>query len=242
MRSIWSSGIASSVVAPDDDEPARKPSISTSVCPRFAPRSSAPDTEPGPPFCTISTPGCRCSNSARLCTPLRRISSVPITVTSASTSAIGCDARAAVTTTGSSAAAPGNAPCAVAALAATSRNDDNRTRRRVQGDIGRDKGTSAWRRASPHGHGSMEQRSPIRFPTEVAVGRLQAGLRACRSCPRWPSHPEADSGALRGGPHRLTVAGAAAAFARRVPPFARHRIPVSPAAEDARDGHLLARL
>ena len=77
MRSIWSRGIASSVVEPADDEPTRSPSINTSVWPRLAPRSNAPDTEPGPPFCTISKPGCRCSSSARLCTPLRRISSAP---------------------------------------------------------------------------------------------------------------------------------------------------------------------
>ena len=93
MRSIWSSGIASSEVAPTDDEPTRKPSISTSVCPRLAPRRNAPDVEPGPPFIVISTPGWRCRSSVRLCAPLRMISSRPITVTSARRSAMGCCLR-----------------------------------------------------------------------------------------------------------------------------------------------------
>ena len=68
------------------------PSISTSVCPRLAPRRNIPESEPGPPFCVISTPGWRCRSSVRLCAPARAISAAPMTVMSASTSAIGCDA------------------------------------------------------------------------------------------------------------------------------------------------------
>ena len=66
---------------------------------------NTPVVAPGPPFCTISRPGWRESSAARLSAPLRAISSGPMTVTSATRSAIDCGARAAVTTTGSSVAA-----------------------------------------------------------------------------------------------------------------------------------------
>ena len=97
MRSTWSSGMASSDVAPALDEAILMPSISTSVWPRFAPRRKIPDSEPGPPFWVISTAGWRCRSSVRLCAPARAISAAPITVTSARTSAIGCEPRDAVT-------------------------------------------------------------------------------------------------------------------------------------------------
>ena len=57
MRSIWSSGTASSDGAPTLADDTRRPSISSSVWPRFAPRMNTPDVEPGPPFMMISTPG-----------------------------------------------------------------------------------------------------------------------------------------------------------------------------------------
>ncbi len=222
MWSIWSSGIASSVVAPADDDPARRPSISTSVWPRLAPRRSAPDTEPGPPFFTISTPGCRCSSSARLCTPLRRISSPPITVTSASTSAIGCDARAAVTTIGSSVVGRGCALCAWHGTAAAhvhrKRNACDRALEKSGTDIGalrvapciparqwvdeKRGGHRTCRSARPSHERKVRAsggapaaaatpsalRSPIRHPRHPwTPGRVQAGLRARRSCP--PAFP-----------------------------------------------------
>ena len=83
MRSICSSGIASSVVAPVVDDEMRRPSTSTSVWFAFAPRMNAPLTPARPPFIVISTPGWRCSSCARLSAPLRAISSALITVTSA---------------------------------------------------------------------------------------------------------------------------------------------------------------
>jgi hypothetical protein len=45
------------------DEATRRPSTNTSVCALFDPRRNTPDTAPGPPFCTISTPGWRASRS-----------------------------------------------------------------------------------------------------------------------------------------------------------------------------------
>ncbi len=93
MRSTWSSGMASSAVAPTDDDPTRRPSINTSVWPALAPRRNAPDVAPAPPLIVTSTPGCRWSSCGRLCAPLRRISSAWMTVRSASRSEIGCGVR-----------------------------------------------------------------------------------------------------------------------------------------------------
>jgi len=53
-------------VAPALDDATRTPSISTSVWPRFAPRNSALDTDPGPPFWKTLHAGWRCRSSARL--------------------------------------------------------------------------------------------------------------------------------------------------------------------------------
>jgi hypothetical protein len=99
MRSTWSSGIASSEVAPVEDEPTRRPSTRTRVWPALAPRMKTADVLPGPPLMLTSTPGWRCRSCGTLCAALRRISSSPITVTSASRSAMGCGVRDAVTTT-----------------------------------------------------------------------------------------------------------------------------------------------
>ena len=110
MRSIWSSGIASIAAAPEDADAIRSPSMSTSVWAALAPRRKMPDVPPGPPFWTISTPLWRCRSSARLCAPLRRISSESMTVTSARRSVTRCGMRDAVTATRSMGSATDCAP------------------------------------------------------------------------------------------------------------------------------------
>ena len=154
MRSIWSSGIASSDVAPRRRRADAQRRRSARASGRGSRRAGTRRTcAPGPPFCTISTPGCRCSSSARLCAPPRAISSAPITVTSASSSGIGCGFRDAVTTTGSSAAAFGaGAGCALpragderAASRRRSRRRAGGARRRGAGGMhGRHRQISAW--------------------------------------------------------------------------------------------------
>ena len=64
-------------------------------------------------------------------------------------------------------------------------------------------------------------RRPRRHVHHARQGRSQAGLRARRSCP--PAFPSSLDSGIESGPHRLTVAGAAAAFALEVGNFANQR-------------------
>ncbi len=166
MRSTCPSGTASSDGAPTLAEETRKPSIRRSVWPRFAPRMNTPDVEPGPPFCTISMPAWRCSNSARLWAPLRAISSASMTVTSAISCSIGCDMRVAVTKIDPIRAAPGLCAAAVADAKTAIVADGRKMRRAAPGpsnerNIARSakavRPRTAWRKMRS---GKSAQRSP----------------------------------------------------------------------------------
>ena len=168
----------------------RTPSISTSVWPRFAPRRNTPETEPGPPFCTISTPGCRCRSSVRLCAPARAISSGPMTVTSASTSAIGCASRAAVTATGSSFAGV----CAVAYAAASVHRNEHAARCRARRIGSWNMANSARSRAIP----ARRRRRSGALRARPRTGRRPVSGLAGHGRP--PSRPRTADSGVRGRP------------------------------------------
>ncbi len=174
--------MAESVVAPVVADATRTPSTRTSVCWLLAPRRNTPDTDPGPPFWTISVPGCRCRSSARLCTPDRAISSRPMTVTSASSSVVGCNPRVAVTETGSSRwGLGGAATCArpeprwKAATHANTNDENARSALKQPGET--DIEALRVDRATPHGSAN----------TRRGEGRCEARRRAPadRTCERF---------------------------------------------------------
>ena len=267
MRSIWSSGIASSVAAPTVDDETRNPSTRTHrlaairAAQEHARRSSRVRRSG-----RSRRPAGRCRSSAKLSAPRCAISSASITVTSATSVAIGCGMRARRHHD---------------RVELRDRRRGHRLRRRkrrpeqsrpARAPAGHRRWAGGrfdpWHRVSPCGratpHGGDEsahegaRRGRVgasnAAPAATATTPPRVAPGTGRNSPAGRSHPGA--GRSPGSPcgstrlpvalgatvaswgtlEGLTVAGAAAESGPRP---TRHRIPVSPAAM-SRGGHLLA--
>ena len=243
MRSIASSGIASSDVAPADDEATRTPSISTSVCPRLAPRRKTPDTDAGPAVLHDLDPRLALQE---LGDALR---------TGARDLVLPDDGDVRQQVGGRLQRARGRQRKPAPAWRCPRPGAVQGARRSARHRQRDGRAAAASRSAERNGERGVPSTCPAlavpRTPHGVGRTLCEEQQRARRpvsglaSLDRPPSPPRpgkrCGSGS-RGGPHWLTVAGAAAGWRGTYP--ARHRVPVSPAAKDSRRtlrAHILAR-